>query len=183
MERPDGYLLLPANEIFSGFDRDKRHLHTVASSEASECCAIQSSEDDWSVFVARCEAVLAAGGFQPSPKLLDIIAVQIAQISNNCYRIGLAAGAREAARIRAGAARTAKQRKADQRGCLVRRAIIAVCSQQQVIPAASEKFAVSIQTEVIEAAKQFGLSDAKSGTSSRSIQRHIAALLKHGRRQ
>jgi hypothetical protein len=183
MERPERNLLLPANEIFSDFDRDNRHLHTVASSEASECCASRSSEDDWRLFVARCEAMLKAAKFQPTSKSLEIVAVQIAQMNNRSYHIGVTAGAREAAIIRAGAARTAKQRKTDQRGRIVRRAIIAVCAQQKITLAASAKFAVSIRAEVIDAARRLGLTDAKSGTSSRSIQRHIAALLKHERMQ
>lgn len=176
MDSPARLLLLPANSIFSGFERDENNDGTAARlwADAPSGEKAGTDDDDWKLFQSHCEALLKAGGLQPRPRSIERIAIQLVQVTNNCFRAGL----RESARRSAGAARRAKQRKVDQRSRIVQRAIIAVCAKQKVTPAASEKFAVSIQAEVIEAARQFGLADAQSGTSSRSIQRHIAALLK-----
>jgi hypothetical protein len=46
---------------------------------------------------------------------------------------------------------------------------------------ASDSFAESIRSDVLEAAKRFGHSDLSKGVSTRSIERHIAALSKDRR--
>ena len=166
-------LLLPTSEIFSGFDRESGEWLSGGLSE------IPQTDRDWNLFVSHCEALLKAEGLQPCPKSITRVAIHVARVSSNAYQVGLAAGAHEYAKGRAGSARAAKQQKADARGRILRRAILTVCAQQKVWPTASEKFALSIQAEVIEAARKFGLTDIRSGTSSRSIQRHIAALLNH----
>jgi hypothetical protein len=172
MDRPCRQLAIPASEIFSGFDGDAAAWRAIAPSEAAADCV-----DEWKLFLSHCEALLKAGGIRTSRKSIEIVAVQIAMASNNSYRAGI----RASAKLRAGSARAAKRRKADKRGRILQRAIVTVCAQQKLMPAASEKFALSIQAEVIEAAKQLGLGNAKSGTSTRSLQRQIAALLKHER--
>jgi hypothetical protein len=180
MERFWRLLLLPASEIFSGFDCNNGQWVTCEQSKLPTAFReIAQTDYDWNLFVSHCEAVLKAEGFQPSPNSIARVAGHVARVSSNAYRAGLAAGAYEYTKERANSARAAKRQKADGRGRILRQAILAVCAQENIWPTASEKFAASIQAEVIEAARQLGLTDIKSGTSSRSIQRHIAALLKH----
>jgi hypothetical protein len=172
MDRPCRRLLLPASEIFSSWNRDAEAWEATASDAATAV-----SVEDWNLFVSHCEALLKAGGLQASRNSLETVAFQIAAVSNrSCL-----AGIRASMRMRAGAARAAKRRKADVRGRIVRQAILAVCAEQRIIPTASEKFALSIQAQVVHAATQLGLADAKCGTSTRSIQRHIAHILKDDR--
>jgi hypothetical protein len=165
--------------MFSGCDYGAYAWKAIPATGCSNMPPAQSG-DDWRLFLGHCEALLKAGGLRPSRQSIGHVAIQIARVSSNCYRAGLVAGARESSRERARVARVAKRKKADERGAIVQRAILSVCTQQRLVAIASEKFALSIQSEVIEAVRRFGLSDARSGTSSRTIQRHITAILKHG---
>ena len=183
MNRSRPPLLLPATVVFAGVDLERRRWTTPAacgdSTEPDE--ATETETGDWNLFLGHCRALLLAEGDDLSSAVLDSLSVHLVTVCNNCYRAGLTAGIRQSARVRAEAARAVKRQRTDERGRIVQRAIIAVCAQQRVAPAASQKFAVSIQAEVIEAARHFGLSDVNAGTSTRSIQRHIAALLKYDR--
>ena len=173
-------LLLPASEIFLGCSRRAKPQRAVATKDDADRTTTEIV-DDWKLFLSYCEILLKAGGLEPCPVTLGRVAVQIAWLSNNCYCAGFNAGAQQVTSLRAERARVAKRCKADERGRIVRRAIIAVCAQQKLTPVASEKFAASIQAPVVEAAQQFGLADVKRGTSPRSLQRHIAAILKDTR--
>jgi hypothetical protein len=170
-------LFLPGSESFSDRDRRAKSRKVVTPEDESESTKIEFG-GDWKLFLSHCEALLKADAVQPCPDSMDCVAAQFARVANNFYRAGFNDGVCQSANLRAEKARVAKRQKAAKRGRIVRQAIIAVCAQQKLTPVASEKFATSIQAEVIEAARQFGLSDVKSGTSSRSLQRHIAALLK-----
>jgi hypothetical protein len=170
-------LLLPESEIFSGCDRHAKEWKAVTSKAGSQSTAIELV-GDWSLFLSQCEALLEAAAVQPSPDSIDCVAAGIARVAGEFYRAGFNDGVCQSANLRAEKARVAKCQKANERGRIVQQAIAAVCTQQKLTPAASEKFAMSIQADVIATARQFGLSDARSGTSPRSLQRHIAALLK-----
>ena len=78
-------------------------------------------------------------------------------------------------------ARAGKRRKTDRRWKIIRCAIVWVCLKQKLTLSVSDCFAESIRNDVIEAAKRFGLFDLRTGTSIRSIVRHISALLKDRR--
>lgn len=135
---------------------------------------------EWACIAVQCDALLKLSGELP-PAVVDDFALSISRIIQASYRAGALASCRESAALQSERARAGKKRKAEMRGRIIRRAILAVCQQQNVTPVASEKFATSIRSDVIEAAKNLGLQDADSGTSAPSIRRHVAALLKDTR--
>jgi hypothetical protein len=88
---------------------------------------------------------------------------------------------RNSAALQSEKARAGKQVRTDRRWRSIRCAIVWVCRKQKLKLVASDCFAQSIRGDVLEAAKRFGHSDLSKGTSTRSIERHIAALLKDHR--
>ncbi|MDR3404767.1 MAG: hypothetical protein P4L99_19845 [Chthoniobacter sp.] len=173
-------LLLPGSESFSDCDRHAKERKVVTPKDASESTTIEFVSDR-KPSIDHCESLLTAETVEPCSDSMECVAAQIAQVANNFYRAGFNDGIRQSASFRAEKARVAKCQKANVRGRIVRQAIMAVCAQQKLTPAASDKFALSIQTDVIEIARRLGLTDVKNGTSPRSLQRHITALLKDTR--
>lgn len=170
-------LQLPASDNCHDCDRD-----TNATPVFARQCGRQAPKSEWldisKYLLDLCEAILKTGCKQTCPALIALIAAQVTLCSEDSFRAGFDAGLRQSAKLRAENARNGKRARANQRGRILRQAIIAVCEQQKLVPTASVKFAESIKPEVIATARQIGLPDSRSGTSSRSIQRHIAALLK-----
>jgi hypothetical protein len=179
MNRSRPFLELPATVVFAGFDLEKQRWNTPAFSDAFLDHAHPAKADEYAdreLLLRHCRALLSAAVSNPSAAAQHF-SIHIARVCNNSYRAGRADGVRQSAIIQARKAQAAKKQKADARGNIIRQAIVAVCKRQKLAPIASEKFAASIRSDVIEAARQFGLTDVKAGTSTRTIRRHIAALL------
>lgn len=140
-----------------------------------------SEEPEWDVLVEESDWILKIVRRKYSDAILDRAALAIAKLIYASNHLRGEANARNASAIHNEKARAAKKRKTDQRWKIIRCAIVWVCRKQKLALSASDCFAESIRNDVIEAAKRFGLTDLRSGTSMRSVQRHIAALLKDRR--
>jgi hypothetical protein len=136
---------------------------------------------EWDSLVAESGRLLKIIRRRSSYAITDDAALSLAKVIHASNSLGMAAAAQNSAAIQSQKARAGKKRKTDRRWRSIRRAIVWVCTKQSLRLTASDSFAESIRRDVIEAAKLFGLADARGGTSARSIERHIDALLKDER--
>jgi hypothetical protein len=137
-----------------------------------------AAREEWQTVVAECEALLKnIADISPAP-VIDSVAYRLAKLVNASYSAGIKMGFRDYPILQSRKASAAKQRDASRRWKIIRRAIVCVCRKQKLRLIASDAFAESIRGEVVEQARLFGLSDLRRGTSSRSIERHIAFLLR-----
>lgn len=169
-------LLLPASENCQSCNRYAGRSEANANKDRRQTNG--ASLHTQNSFLNDYDDLLKSAGVKPCATLIEFLAAQIANHGSDCYHAGFDAGVRRSAQLRAEKARNGKRERSDKRGRILRQAIVAVCTQQKIIPTASLKFAASIQEDVIATARQFGLSDLRNGTSSRSIQRHIETLVK-----
>jgi hypothetical protein len=133
---------------------------------------------EWDALVAHCNALLTILERLPSKELTDEASRRLAEVMYGSFVAGSKKRMRQSARIQSRKARAGKKRKTKDRGRIIRQAILSVCSRERLVPVASEKFADSIRAHVIQAAKEIVPLNSYSGMSTRSIQRHIATLLK-----
>ncbi len=143
--------------------------------------AHEKLKPEWNAIAAQCGALLRVLSRLPSKDLVDDAAATLAELIYTSFAAGGKRRFRQTEIVQSRKARAAKSRKVKQRSEILRQAILFVCHRERLIPVASAKFATSIRVDVIEAAKEIGLSDSAGGTSARSIQRHIATLLKDPR--
>jgi hypothetical protein len=115
------------------------------------------------------------------PAVVDKTAHSLAKIIRVSNCLGALSATRYSAIIQSEKARAGKQMRTDRRWHSIRCAIVRVCRKQKLKMTASDSFAESIKKDVLETAKRFGHPDLSKGTSTRSIERHIAALLKDHR--
>ncbi len=126
----------------------------------------------------HCDAVLKKVDGRLPTALIDKIAFRLAKLIHATYIAGTKTSLRTSAELQSSKARAGKKRLTDQRWQIIRRAIVWVCREKRLKLIASDAFAESIRTDVVDAARRFGLSDLRRGTSARSLERHLAALLK-----
>lgn len=143
--------------------------------------AQEKLEFEWNSVSGHCNALLQIFERLPTETLVDEASLRLAEVIYSSFAAGGKKRWRHSAVIQSRKARAARKRKVDKRGQIIRKAIAVVCDRECLVPVASEKFAASIRPAVIEAAAKGGLADSRSGMSIRSIQRHIAALLKDPR--
>jgi hypothetical protein len=136
---------------------------------------------EWSSLVLESNRVLKIVARHTRPAIVDNTAHSLAKIIHVSNRLGVSSATRNSAVLQSEKARAGKQVRTDRRWRSIRCAIVWVCQKQRLKLVASDCFAESIRSDVLEAAKRFGHSDLTKGTSTRSIERHIAALLKDRR--
>lgn len=141
-------------------------------SEANEKLKVE-----WDTVAGHCEALLKLLERLPSQAMTDEASCRLAEIIYASFAAGGKRRFRQSASIQSRKARAGKKRKTKERGRIIRQAILAVCQRERLVPVASEKFAISIRSHVIEAAEELGSISSSSGMSVRSIQRHIAGML------
>jgi hypothetical protein len=137
-----------------------------------------SEEPKWDILVGASEKLLRIVKQDSAEAVFDSAAFAIAELIFATDYLRGAANARNATNIHNQKARAGKKQKTEYRWRIIRCAIVWVCSKQKLKLSASDCFAESIRQDVIEASRRFGLFDLRTGTSIRSIQRHISALLK-----
>jgi hypothetical protein len=135
----------------------------------------------WNSLVAESDWLLKIVARHTQPAIVERTAESLARIICASNSLGISFAARNAAVIQSEKARAGKQVRTDRRWRSIRCAIVSVCRKQRLKLVASDSFAASIKKDVLEAAERFGHSDLSKGTSTRSIERHIAALLKDHR--
>jgi hypothetical protein len=136
---------------------------------------------EWDSLVFESNRILKIVARHTRPAFVDNTAYSLAKIISVSNSLGVSSAARKSAIIQSEKARAAKQVKTDRRWRSIRCAIVWVCRKQKLKMTASDSFAESIKKDVLEAAKRFGHSDLSKGVSTRSIERHIAALIKDHR--
>ena len=136
---------------------------------------------EWNSLVVESGRLLKTIRRRSSDIVTDDAALSLAKIIHASNSLGMSAAVRNSAVIQSQKARAGKRRRTDDRWKSIRCAIVWVCQKQRLKWVASDSFAESIRKDVLEAAKRFGHSDLTKGTSARSIERHIAALLKDHR--
>lgn len=136
---------------------------------------------EWLVLTAESNQILKIVARHTRPAVVDKTAYSLAQIIRVSNCLGVSSAMRNSAVLQSEKARAGKQVRTDRRWRSIRCAIVWVCRKQKLKLTASDSFAESIKKDVLEAAKRFGHSDLTKGTSTRSIERHIAALLKDHR--
>lgn len=135
-------------------------------------------EKEWDSLVVESDRLLKIIGRHTPALVADRAALALAKVIQASSSLGDSAAARKASVTQSEKARAGKKWRTDRRWRSIRCAIVWVCTKQKLRLTASDAFAASIRKDVIEAAKRFGLDDIRMGTSSRSIERHIAVLLK-----
>ena len=133
---------------------------------------------DWDSLVVESDRILRIVARHTHPADADKTAYSLATIIRVSNRLGVSSAMRSSAALQSEKARAGKRVRTDRRWRNIRCAIAWVCQKQKLKLVASDSFAESIRQDVLEAAKRFGHSDLSKGTSTRSIERHIAALLK-----
>ncbi|GEM_PF-6526248 len=136
---------------------------------------------EWNSLVSESNRILKTIARHTHPAVVDNTAQSLAKIISASNKLGVSSAMRDSAVLQSEKARAAKQVRTDRRWRSIRCAIVWVCRKQKLKLVASDSFAESIKSDVLEAAKRFGHSDLSKGTSTRSIERHIAALLKDHR--
>jgi len=136
---------------------------------------------EWNSLVLESNRLLKIVTRHTRPAVVDKTAHSLARIISASNKLGVLSATRNSAISQSEKARAGKQVRTDRRWRSIRCAIIWVCRKQKLKLMASDSFAESIKKDVLEAAKRFGHSDLSKGTSTRSIERHIAALLKDHR--
>ena len=135
---------------------------------------------EWNSLVRESDNLLKFVVRHALPAELDTTVHSLAKIISASNQLGASSAMRNAASIQSQKARAGKQVRTDRRSRSIRCAIVWVCQKQKLKLIASDSFAESIKSDVLEAARRFGQSDLTKGTSTRSIERHIAALNKDG---
>jgi hypothetical protein len=138
-------------------------------------------DNEWNSLVFESNRILKIVARHTRPASVDNTAYSLAKIIGVSNSLGISSAVRKSAIIQSEKARAGKQIKTDRRWRSIRCAIVWVCRKQKLKMTASDSFAESIKKDVLEAAKRFGLSDARAGLSARSIERHVAALIKDRR--
>ena len=138
-------------------------------------------EAEWDSLVVESGRLLKIIRCRSSAIMADNAALALAKIIHASNSLGASSATRNAAVLQSETARAGKRVRTDRRWRSIRCAIVWVCQKQRLKWVASDSFAESIRKDVLEAAKRFGHSDLTKGTSTRSIERHIAALLKNHR--
>jgi hypothetical protein len=136
---------------------------------------------EWNSLVLESNRFLKIVARHTCPAVVDNTAHSLAKIIRASNNLGISSAMRNSALFQSQKARAGKQVRTDRRWRSIRCAIVWVCRKQKLKLVASDSFAESIKKDVLEAAKRFGHSDLSKGTSTRSIERHIAALLKDRR--
>jgi hypothetical protein len=136
---------------------------------------------EWNSLVIESNRLLKIVARHTHPAVADRTAHSLANIIGASNSLGVSFATRNSAILQSEKARAGKQARTDRRWRSIRCAIVWVCRKQKLKLVASDSFAESIKTDVLEAAKRFGHSDMTKGMSTRSIERHIAALLKDHR--
>jgi hypothetical protein len=136
---------------------------------------------EWNSLVAESNRLLKIVARYTRPAVVDKTAHSLAKIIRVSNCLGALSATRYSAIIQSEKARAGKQMRTDRRWHSIRCAIVRVCRKQKLKMTASDSFAESIKKDVLETAKRFGHPDLSKGTSTRSIERHIAALLKDHR--
>ena len=135
----------------------------------------------WDSLVLASDRILKIVARHTPPAVVDKTAHNLATIIRVSNHLGVSYATRNSAVLQSEKARAGKQLRTDRRWRSIRCAIVWVCRNQKLKLVASDSFAESIRKDVLETAKRFGLSDARSGLSVRSIERHVAALIKDRR--
>ena len=138
-------------------------------------------DTEWNSLVLESNRLLKIVARHTRPAVVDTTAHSLATIIRASNNLGASSAMRNSALLQSEKARAGKQARTDRRWRSIRCAIVWVCRKQKLKLVASDCFAESIRGDVLEAAKRFGHSDLTKGTSTRSIERHIAALLKDHR--
>jgi len=133
---------------------------------------------EWEALADHCEALLKTSGPHLPEESIDSLAGTLAVIIHISHGIGDTVGWNRCASRQSQLAREVKKRKTTARWNFIRKAIVRVCLNQKITLTASDAFAESIRQNVIEEARKLGLTDLRMGTSTRSIERHITALIK-----
>jgi len=138
-------------------------------------------EAEWDSLVVESGRLLKIIRRRSSYAATDDAALSLAKVIYASNSLGMSAAALNSAALQSQKARAGKKQRTDRRWWSIRCAIVWVCTKQKLRFIASDAFAESIRRDVIEAAERFGLTDARTGLSARSIERHVAALIKDRR--
>ncbi len=133
---------------------------------------------EWNSILLESDRILKIVAGHTRPTFVEHTAHSLAKIISASNNLGASCAMRNSAGIQSQTARAGKQVRTDRRWRSIRCAIVWVCRKQKLKLTASDSFAESIKKDVLETAKRFGHADLTKGTSTRSIERHIAALLK-----
>jgi hypothetical protein len=136
---------------------------------------------EWNSLVLESNRLLKIVARHARPAVVDTTAGSLAKIISASNNLGASRAMQNAAVLQSQKARAGKQVRTARRWRSIRCGIVWVCTKQKLRLTASDAFANSIRKDVIEAARRFGPDDLRVGTSTRSIERHIAALLKDRR--
>jgi hypothetical protein len=134
-------------------------------------------DTEWNSLVVESDRILKIVARHTRPAVVDSTAHSLAKIIRISNDLGISSATQNAAVVQSEKARAGKQVRTDRRWRVIRCAIVSVCRKQKLKMVASDCFAASIRTDVLKAAKKFDHSDLTKGTSTRTIERHIAALL------
>jgi len=136
---------------------------------------------EWNSLVLESNRLLKIVACHTRPAVVDNAAHSLAKIIRASNNLGVSSAMRNSGVLQSQKARAGKRARTDRRWRSIRCSIVWVCRKQKLKLVASDSFAESIKKDVLEAAKRFGHSDLTKGTSTRSIERHIAAILKDSR--
>jgi hypothetical protein len=139
------------------------------------------SDIEWNSLVLESSRVLKIVARHSRSAVVDRTAHSLARIISASNKLGALSATRNAAVSQSEKVRAGKRVRTDRRWRSIRCTIVWVCRKQKLKLTASDSFAESIRSDVLEAAKRFGHSDLSKGVSTRSIERHIAALSKDRR--
>jgi hypothetical protein len=139
-----------------------------------------TDEREWDILIGESKNLLRFVKRQSSDTV-DTASLALARVIHASNYLGEKAAMRVSSSTQSEKARAGKKRKTDRRWTHIRCAIVRTCRQQKLTMLASASFAESIRSDVMDAAKKYGLNDISSGLSARSIERHIAALIKDRR--
>ncbi|HEX3940617.1 MAG TPA: hypothetical protein VHX11_03955 [Acidobacteriaceae bacterium] len=140
-----------------------------------------SEDPKWKILVGESNELLTIIRCRSSDAVFEKAALALARVIFASNHFGERAAIQASSIFQSKIARAGMKRKTDERWKIIRRAIVQVCRRQKLKLVASRCFAESIQADVIEAVRRLGLTNLCAGTSSRSIERHIGALIKDRR--